>query len=213
MLMKKVVLALTICCLPFYSLAQTQKEADSRKDKATSETSTPKSKLEALQVIPDEVFSHELQDLDGQSFFLSSLRGQVFVVNLWATWCSPCQREIPELNKIYKDFSGRGVEFVGLTTENPKVDSLKVREFVKEFKMRYKVVWADAEAALPLLAGNSSIPQTLVVAPDGHIVTRFRGYSSDKTSELLRLSIEKALNPAYEPPPAPEPPVAPVARR
>jgi thiol-disulfide isomerase/thioredoxin len=209
--MKKIVLALTICCLPFYALAQTRQAPDAGKETASPQSAVPKIKTGALQVIPDEVFSHELKDLDGQSFFLSTFRGQVFVINLWATWCGPCRLEIPELNKIYEDYSGRGVEFVGLTIENPKLDAARVREFVKEYKMEYKIVWVDAEAALPLMAGNSSIPQTLVVAADGRIVRYFRGYSTSER-KLLRDGIEKALDPAYEPPPAPAPSAAPGVR-
>jgi len=158
------------------------------------------------QVISDEIFGRELKDMDGQSFRLSGFRGRVFVVNVWATWCGPCRMEIPELVRLHEEFSERGVEFVGLTTEDPATDAERVRDFVTQFGMRYKLGWADHDTALALLAGRSSIPQTLVVAPDGHIAARFRGYSP-RLPPMLRAAIEKALEPAPPaetlPPPRP----------
>lgn len=160
-----------------------------------SQEDKQKDKKDAWDALPDEVYNRELKDLEGQSFFLSNHRGQVLVINIWATWCGPCHIEIPELNKLHKDYSGRGVEFVGMTTENREEDGKKVRDFVRKFEMKYKVVWPDKETTETLLAGNYSIPQTLVVAPDGKVIARFRGYSK-KSPQLLRESIEKALNPA-----------------
>src|ERR671921_1738163 len=99
--------------------------------------------VEAPKFLPEEVTGSELRDLSGRAFRLKDFRGRVYVVNLWATWCGPCRLEIPGFNKIYEDYRARGVEFVGLTAEDPEEDADTVRGFVEEFRMGYRVGWVD----------------------------------------------------------------------
>lgn len=155
----------------------------------------PAPNSEPLKAMPDEVFNRELKGLDGQSFFLSNYRGQAFVLNIWASWCGPCRMQIPELNKLYEDYSKRGVAFVGLTTEDPTDDARAVRAFVRKSQMRYKNGWIDEETAKTLLTGKSpSIPQTYLVAADGRVVVHFVGFS--KTAlQTLGNGLEKTLSP------------------
>lgn len=103
----------------------------------------------------------------------------------------PCITEIPELVKAHQEYSGQGVEFVGLVFNCPD-DVESVRGSVAEMKMRYKVVWLDRETAESLPGGKNYIPQTFVVDGGGKIVTHFVGYSDPK---LLRKALNKALNP------------------
>jgi thiol-disulfide isomerase/thioredoxin len=216
-----VIFTLALCCAPALARAQTPQTPEPQKEtprpaapvsKPTASITTVK--LEPIKVIPDEVFERELKDLDGGSFYLSNFRGQVFVVNLWATWCGPCRMEIPELNKIYEEYAARGVEFVGLTSESPATDAEKVRKFAEEFKMKHRLGWLDAETAKTLMAGHYSIPQTFVVGADGRVVMQFRGFS-ERIPPMLRAAIERALNPlsAEEPSPAPPAASAPPAVR
>ena len=215
--MRKLLLfALALCTAPAHALAQSPPAPASSPEAAPKVTVTakpaPAVKVAPAQFVPEDIFNRELKDLDGRSFFLSNYRGRVFVINFWATWCGPCRLEIPELNKVREEYAARGVEFVGLTTENPQLDVERVRDFAREFKMGHQLGWTDAETAGALMTGTA-IPQTLVVAPDGRIVVRFRGYSDKIVPRLLRDGIEKALNP----PPAPDPaaaspvPAAPAA--
>lgn len=204
--MKKLFLLLfALSCLASATHAQTSP--------APTAPETPKPKVSVAKNVPlkfisEEVFNQELKEVGGGSFFLSNYRGQVFVVNLWATWCGPCRLEIPELNKLYKEYSPRGVEFIGLTTENSEVDEEKVRDFAREFRMSYKLGWSPRGVSLALMNGNNSIPQTFVVAADGRIVTLFKGYSQHIPA-MLRNSIEQALSLPPEPPTAPAPAALP----
>jgi hypothetical protein len=117
---------------------------------------------------------------------------------------------VPELNKLYEEYAPRGVQFVGLTVEKPGADAARVREFAREFKMSYRLGYADPDVALALMAATA-IPQTLVVAADGHIAFRIRGYSN-KIPQILRDNIEKTLNPTAEPPTAAATPAQPATR-
>src|SRR5215218_9995417 len=132
--MKKVLLLTSlVLCVSSYAAAQTPAAVPSGVS------------VEAPKFLPDEVTGQELRDLSGRAFRLKDFRGRVHVVNLWATWCGPCRMEIPGLNKVYEDYRARGVELVGLTAEDPEENSEKVREFVSDLEMSYRVGWIDKE--------------------------------------------------------------------
>jgi thiol-disulfide isomerase/thioredoxin len=144
----------------------------------------------ALIPLPPEISIAPLKDPNGASFKLENFYGKVTVINLWATWCGPCRREIPELVKLYKEFHPRGVEMIGLTTESP--DAEKVRKFIQDFQIDYRIGWVPAEAAAILMQGYQAIPQIFVISRDGFILERFVGYSPEYTSKIKQ-TLETAL--------------------
>jgi len=203
--MKKVpLLTSLVLCLSSHAWAQAV---------APTPVVNPSVTVEVPKFLPDEVTARELRDLSGRAFRLDDFRGRVYVVNLWATWCGPCRMEIPGLNRVYEDYRARGVEFVGLTAEDPRERGELVREFVGETGMSYRVGWIDKATVLklatwnapPTRPGSFGIPQTFVVAADGHVVLRVRGYNP-RVPEMIRAGVRKALE--LSPPPAPAPPGA-----
>jgi len=147
----------------------------------------------ALTTLPPSIADAELLAVTGKPIKLSSYNGKVLVVNLWATWCGPCRAEIPELVKLYNEFRSKGLEVVGLSTEDPRFSAEKVRSFVADFEMTYRVGWATNEVALELMQGRDSIPQSFVIARDGQIVKRFVGFNATTTPPQIRVAIEQAL--------------------
>ena len=81
-----------------------------------------------LSVLPDSLLKRQLKALDNGSFSLADFAGKVIVINLWASWCGPCRREVPEYENVRREFVGREVEFIGLTTEDPRTESNRVRD-------------------------------------------------------------------------------------
>src|SRR5918997_3826565 len=144
-----------------------------------------------LDTVPPAAWNTEIQALDGPKFRLSDFKDKVIVVDLWATWCGPCRLEIPHLVELQNEYGAKGVEVIGLTTEDPLSDEEKVRDFAREFKINYKLGWSPREVSLALMNGNSSIPQTFVIAPGGLIVMKFRGFSNQIPS-MIRAAIDKA---------------------
>ncbi|MFL6256757.1 MAG: TlpA family protein disulfide reductase [Pyrinomonadaceae bacterium] len=144
-----------------------------------------------LESVPAAAWNTEIQSVDGAKFRLSDFKDKVVVVDLWATWCGPCRMEIPHLVDLQREYGAKGVEIIGLTTEDPSEDEAKVRDFAKEFKINYKLGWSPREVSLALMNGNGSIPQTFVIAPGGRIVTKFRGFS-DRIPDMIRAAIDKA---------------------
>ena len=150
-----------------------------------------------LATLPTVVRDAELQAVSGDPIKISDYDGKVLLVNLWATWCGPCQMETPELVKLHKEFQARGVEMIGLSTENPEASAMAVREFVKDHKIDYRIGWATREVAVTLMQGRDSIPQSFVITRDGHILKRFIGFRAgddpQATPILLRQALEQAL--------------------
>jgi thiol-disulfide isomerase/thioredoxin len=144
-----------------------------------------------LETVPATAWNTEIQAVDGAKFRLSDFKDKVVVVDLWATWCGPCRMEIPHLVELQNEYGGKGVEVIGLTTEDPAEAEAQVRDFAKEFKINYKLGWSPREVSLALMNGSQSIPQTFVIAPGGRIVTKFRGFSN-QIPTMIRTAIDKA---------------------
>jgi len=146
-----------------------------------------------LNSVPPNVMEAELKAADGSPLKLSNYSGKVLLVNLWATWCGPCQLETPELVKLHKEFQSRGVEMVGLSTENPEASAERVHQFVQRYSVDYHVGWATPEVALTLMQGRESIPQSFIITREGRIMKRFIGFSPSSTPPQLRQALEDAL--------------------
>lgn len=148
----------------------------------------------ALTTLPATVRDVELKAVKGAPIKLSDYSGKVVVLNLWATWCQPCRREIPELVKLYKEFQSKGLEVVGLSTEPADASADGVRRFVNEFNMNYRVGWSPPEVSMTLMQERNAIPQSFVISRDGRILKRFVGFNMVTTPVQLREAVEEALN-------------------
>ena len=147
----------------------------------------------ALPTLPPNVLNAELRSSSGAPIRLSNYTGKVLIVNLWATWCGPCRVEIPELVRLRQEYKSRGLEVVGLSTEDPDDSAESVRNFVKDYKVDYPVGWATHEVALTLMQGRDAIPQSFVISRDGKIIRRFIGFNATATPPQIRQAIEEAL--------------------
>lgn len=143
--------------------------------------------------LPLEVAVAPLTDANGASFKLGDFFGKVMVVNFWATWCGPCRREIPELVQLHKEFHSRGVEMIGLSTEDPAASGEKVRKFIQDFQIDYRIGWAPVAVAAPLMKESQAIPQIFVISRDARILKHFRGFSPAYTYPQLKQALEDAL--------------------
>ncbi len=132
-----------------------------------------------LETVPPEVWNTSIQAVDGGTFRLSDYKDKVVVLDLWATWCGPCRAEIPHLVDLNKEYEGKGVQIIGLTTEDPQTAAEAVRGFAREMNINYKLGWARGDMAVALMNGRPSIPQTFVIGPGGNILFHQIGYSAN----------------------------------
>jgi thiol-disulfide isomerase/thioredoxin len=149
-----------------------------------------------LLFLPEELSERQIKTLDSGNFRFADFHGKVVVINLWASWCGPCRREVPEYEKVRKAYAGREVEFIGLTTEDPRTSTDRVKKFLRDISFSFRIGWADRETARTLMNGKTSIPQTLVIDADGRIVSHWTGYSPGLSGDKLKQTIDQALQTA-----------------
>jgi len=156
------------------------------------ETKVPAPSARA-NVLPRQVLEAENKAANGSSIKIGDYSGKVLLVNLWATWCGPCRMETPELVKLHKEFQSRGVEMIGLSTEDPIASARSVSDFVREFNVDYQIGWAKREVAQIMMQGRTSIPQSFIIARDGRVVRRFIGFNPETTPTQMKEALEQAL--------------------
>ena len=142
--------------------------------------------------LPASALDAELKTMDGQTFKLADLKGKVLVIDLWATWCGPCRSSTPELVNLQKEFGPRGFEVIGLDIDPDSDTPEDVKDFADEFKINYKLAFANKELARSMMRGGN-IPQSIVIGRDGKILEHFIGFHPVRTPEKLRAAIEKAI--------------------
>ena len=157
------------------------------------EIAPPRPVAAVMTFLPDRVRDRRIRTLDDKTFRLADFQGKVLVINLWASWCGPCRKEIPEYENVRKDYLNRDVKFIALTVEDPAASAARVNRFVRETNFGFLLGWADSELADTLANGRREIPQTLVIAADGSIVNHWSGYARGQNGNRLRAAIENAL--------------------
>jgi thiol-disulfide isomerase/thioredoxin len=140
--------------------------------------------------LPEEVTAAKMTDLGGKALRLSDYEGKVVVLNVWATWCGPCRREIPDFIAMNADYRGRDLAIIGVTMEDERNTEESVKNFVKGYKVDYPIAWVDLETYKALLAPGYQIPQTYVLDRRGRQVYKFVGYAA---AERVRSIIDQAL--------------------
>jgi thiol-disulfide isomerase/thioredoxin len=135
--------------------------------------------LLCLTIFPPSLFAKRVPDptfktLDGQSHKLSNLRGQIVIVNFWATWCGPCQEELPRLSQIAASYSGKPVNFVFISIDEPK-NRNKIPGTLAKLKIDFATwIGADTDTLDSFGLGNI-VPGTLVLDETGAPVARILG--------------------------------------
>jgi peroxiredoxin len=147
----------------------------------------------ALVTLSRPILDAENRAASGGPIKLADYSGKVVLVNLWATWCGPCRMETPELVKLHQEYQSRGVEMIGLSTEDPDASAESVAEFVKAYDVKYHIGWATREVAIALMQGRTNIPQSFIIARDGRILKRFIGFRPDATPQQIRQALDEAL--------------------
>jgi len=149
-----------------------------------------------LLSLPQSLRERRIKTLGKDSFRFADFQGRVLVINLWASWCGPCRREVPEYEKIRKSYEGRDVEFIGLTTEDPVTSADRVNKFLRDVSFGFRLGWADRDTARTLMNGKNAIPQTLVIDVEGRVVNHWSGFSPGHSGNKLKQTIDQALQTA-----------------
>ncbi|MCP4231014.1 MAG: TlpA family protein disulfide reductase [bacterium] len=135
----------------------------------------------------------KLEDTNGVTYKLSDFLGKVVLLNVWATWCPPCQAEIPDLIEIQDEYGGDDFAILSITVDegnNGKTAVEIVNEFVAEKGINYPVLMDDGEAAQAYIAKSGGIPETYTIDKEGNVAYFILG-GAEKTAFVS--AIEPAL--------------------
>lgn len=115
-----------------------------------------------------------LLDPGGEPQSLSQWRGDILVVNFWATWCAPCREEIPALMRVHRKYASNGVKIVGIAMDN----AVKVRDYAKDMRIDYTLLMGTGETlGIAKELGNQAgvLPFTIVLDRAGNIAYAHAG--------------------------------------
>ncbi len=129
-----------------------------------------------------------VETLDGDTLRLVDLRGDVVLVNFWATWCPPCRLEMPGFQDVWEDYRDRGVTIVGLSVDRG-VRS-EVARWVREREITYPIGFPTG-ATVRAYDGANVLPTSLLIDRDGRIVHRVEGFYAEPA---LRAAIRRLLD-------------------
>jgi thiol-disulfide isomerase/thioredoxin len=158
-----------------------------------SADSVPRGNSSEPPALSAEVMQTSIKLLEGGSRKLSDHSGKIQVVNLWATWCGPCRQEIPHLIELSKEYKSKGVEVIGLTTDDPETEAQLVKDFSTEFKISYPIGWADRSLAAGIMQGRGVIPQTIILGRDGKVKKHFVGFNPYSGAHQMRAALDEAV--------------------
>jgi DsbE subfamily thiol:disulfide oxidoreductase len=164
-----------------------QVHAQSTRSAAIDYTAVPK-----LQELKDRAAAPDftLANPDGRKVSLKDFRGKVVFLNFWATWCEFCRGEMPAMERLYREFKGKGFEIVAVNVKDKRQDALAM---VKELKLTYPIV-IDPEGEVGLLYGAHGMPTTYLIDRDGVALARLWGpadWYSPAARGLIKALVER----------------------
>ena len=131
-------------------------------------------------------FALSMTSIDEQPIALASFKGKPLIGNVWARWCGPCRKEIPDLAAMHEKYKAKGLLMLGITVEDAASRD-KVREFAQAYEMNYTLLIGNVQKSVELMqtTGNpkSGLPFTLVIDKSGKIVATKLGAMSKPEME------------------------------
>jgi cytochrome c biogenesis protein CcmG/thiol:disulfide interchange protein DsbE len=134
--------------------------------------------------------AYAAETLDGERGTLTQMRGKPVLLNVWATWCHPCRKEIPALEQLHQAYGPRGLQVVGVSIDQGDQQQ-GIREFMREFGASYPV-WLDPDGEVATVFSTVGVPNTFLIGPDGQVLWKHVGPVRADDAELRRL-IEQSL--------------------
>jgi thiol-disulfide isomerase/thioredoxin len=140
---------------------------------------------------PEALPEVKFQDAGGKERTLADWRGKVVLLNLWATWCLPCRREMPSLDRLQKDIGSDKFEVVAVSVDRKGLEASK--KFLDETKVEGLALYADATARMSSDLRVIGLPATLLLDTQGREIGRLLGpaeWDSEDAKRLIRSALK-----------------------
>lgn len=121
----------------------------------------------------------------GQLIRLEDFRGKVVLLNVWATWCPPCRKEMPTLDRLQAALGGPAFEVLALSIDHAGIDAVKA--FYRDIGLKHLRVYVDPSSQAMTALNVLGIPTTLLLDPEGHELARLTGTKEWDSPEILAL--------------------------
>ena len=129
-------------------------------------------------------------DLQGRGMRFGTLRGKVVLLNFWATWCPPCRKEMPSMERLYQAYKDRGLVVLGLSQDQASADT--VRAFVDKLQVTFSI-WHDRDGLVGRQYSIPGVPTSYLIGTDGRIAYRALG-EYDWSGPEARATVELLLS-------------------
>lgn len=130
-----------------------------------------------------------LRDLNGKRVRLGDFQGKVVLLNFWATWCSPCRKEMPSMQRLYQEYKDKGLEIVAVSVDT--TSSGEVRAFIEELGLTFTALH-DRDSQVSRLYSNPGVPSSYLIDVQGKLVYRVLG-EYDWFGETAKKAVEGLL--------------------
>ncbi|MBN9264163.1 MAG: TlpA family protein disulfide reductase [Hyphomicrobium sp.] len=134
---------------------------------------------------PEDLPSAPFVDADGRERTLADWKGKVVLLNLWATWCAPCRKEMPGLDRLQAKLGSGKFEVVAVSVDRTGIDG--ARKFLEQVNARNLAVLADPNARMASTLKAIGLPATLLIDADGREIGRMVGPAEWDTPEAIAL--------------------------
>ncbi|MGI8670279.1 MAG: TlpA disulfide reductase family protein [Aridibacter sp.] len=170
----------------------TETSSEKTSDVKTETASDEKAEEDGFPPAPDVIVKTDLRALDGENFKIEDFKGDVLLVNLWATWCGPCIKEMPELVAMQEKYGDKGFKVIGLNTSDEPPEQVKA--FVEKQKLNYKIGWATDDVIQKIfqLSEMSGIPQSIIINRNGNMTGIFRGGGPEAVQKMME-TVDKTM--------------------
>jgi peroxiredoxin len=132
-----------------------------------------------------------LRDVDGKMVRLSDYAGSVVLIDFWATWCVPCEAEIPHLEELYQQNKARGFVVLGISMDGPETIA-NVPAFVRSHNLSFPMLLDEDTKVVGIYNPKRTAPLSILIDRGGRIVRVRQGYSAGDEN-LIAADVQKAL--------------------
>jgi len=157
--------------------------------------------LNQIEEATEDIFkapNFSLKSTSDSLYVLEEMKGQVVLLNFWATWCGPCRLEIPDFNDLYEYYHEKGLEILGISISDSKEQLL---QFLQSYNVKYPLLYGNSiemEKVITDYGAGYSVPVSFLVNTKGELIRGYPGailrqYNPGMYADLI-YNIESSLN-------------------
>ncbi|HEX8393667.1 MAG TPA: TlpA disulfide reductase family protein [Longimicrobium sp.] len=127
-------------------------------------------------------------DMNGRPVSLADLRGQVVLLNVWATWCGPCRDEMPSMERLHKELGPQGLRIIAVSVDKAPAGPKELTSFARDLGLTF-TIWHDPSGEIQRTYRTTGVPESFILDRDGVIQKKVIGateWDAGANTDLLR---------------------------